>query len=108
MDNKYTIQDLRDIWGNNYDASKDVKPNKDSDVLFADVSGSGYEESAFALFVKDGKLYEVNDSHCSCNGFENYDPEETSKEALLMRKFSFWGGDDTADVHAAIAKLDSK
>lgn len=46
-----------------------------------------YEGSATVIFLKDGKLYEVNDYHCSCNGFDNWEPEETSVEALLMRDY---------------------
>lgn len=44
---------------------------------------SGY---AFVLFERDGKLYEVNGSHCSCYGLEDqWDPEETTVEALRHR-----------------------
>lgn len=48
-----------------------------------------YSGDAFVLFRKDGKLYEVNDSHCSCNGLQNWNPEETIKEALLKRNYSY-------------------
>lgn len=55
-------------------------------ILFASYDCGGYDGEAFVLFEKDGKLYEVNGSHCSCYGLEGqWDPELTTKEALLMR-----------------------
>ncbi len=37
-------------------------------------------------FRRDGRLYEVNGSHCSCYGLENqWDPESTTVEALRHR-----------------------
>lgn len=45
-----------------------------------------YCGSSLVIFEKDGKLYEVNGSHCSCNGLEGqWQPEETSWGALAMR-----------------------
>jgi hypothetical protein len=44
---------------------------------------------SLVIFEKDGKLYEVNGSHCSCHGLEGqWEPEETSWEALKMRNLS--------------------
>lgn len=44
---------------------------------------SGY---AFVLFERDGVLYEVNGTHCSCYGLENqWDPEETTLESIEHR-----------------------
>jgi|SRR5579859_830434 len=43
--------------------------------------------SSFVLYEKNGKLYEVNGSHCSCMGLEGqWEPEETLWAALAMRK----------------------
>ena len=45
-----------------------------------------YEGYATVIFRKDGKIYEVNGSHCSCYGLEGqWEPEETSVVALLAR-----------------------
>ena len=65
------------------------------EILLASYTYQNYEGNAFVLFLKDGKLYEVNGSHCSCYGLEakNYygsttsqwEPEETSVESLLKR-----------------------
>ena len=65
------------------------------EILLADYTYEDYEGSAFVLFVRDGKLYEVNAGHCSCYGLSEQDysgdattqfqPEETTKEAILKR-----------------------
>jgi hypothetical protein len=46
----------------------------------------GYDGIAFVLYCKEGALYEVNGSHCSCYGLEEqWEPEPTDKNALLTR-----------------------
>lgn len=64
----------------------------DINILFAvyDVStyGKGFvvDGSAFVLFEKDGKLFEVNGGHCSCYGLEGqWEPEEVVLEELEHR-----------------------
>lgn len=48
-------------------------------ILLASYESEGYECTAFVLFERDGKLYEVNGFHCSCYGFEGqWTPEETT------------------------------
>jgi len=55
-------------------------------ILFAYYDCPPYEGYAFVLFEKNGQLYEVNASHCSCYGLENqWDPEKTSVKAMLFR-----------------------
>jgi hypothetical protein len=55
-------------------------------ILLACYTYEDYNGSAFVLFIRKGKLYEVNGSHCSCYGLEGqWEPEETTKEALLHR-----------------------
>ncbi|MDY3987772.1 MAG: hypothetical protein UGF45_09865 [Massilioclostridium sp.] len=57
--------------------SFDIKPQIDIHVCFAAYSLWMYEGVAFVLFSQNGKLYEVNGSHCSCYGLEDqWDPEE--------------------------------
>jgi hypothetical protein len=54
------------------------------EILYAWYEYQCYEGEAALLLRKDGVLYEVHGSHCSCYGLEGqFDPEETSKEALL-------------------------
>lgn len=55
-------------------------------VIAAIYSHESYEGSAMVVYRKDGKLYEVHGSHCSCNGLEDcWSPEETTYEALYDR-----------------------
>ena len=88
------------IYLNNWDSKQDVindffpeyrepkyKGELDNiNILLASYTYWSYDGDAFVLFEKEGKLYEVNGSHCSCYGLEGqWDPEETTKEALLHR-----------------------
>ena len=55
------------------------------EMVYACYNG-GYDGEAHVIFRKDGKLYEVNGSHCSCYGLEGqWTPEETTLAALLAR-----------------------
>ncbi|MDX0007791.1 hypothetical protein GOB40_13720 [Sinorhizobium meliloti] len=57
-----------------------------AEILLASYTYADYSGEAFVLFRKDGKLFEVNGSHCSCYGLEGqWEPEETSVEALRHR-----------------------
>lgn len=59
---------------------------KDVNVLFASYGTDNYSGDAFVMFERDGKLYEVNGSHCSCYGLEGqWSPEETTLEAIKHR-----------------------
>lgn len=65
------------------------------EVLLASYGQDNYCGAAFVLFKKNGILYEVNGSHCSCYGLEGqWEPEETTKEALLHRLASGFGQDN--------------
>lgn len=60
--------------------------SKGVDILYAYYGYASYEGDAQVIFRKDGKLFEVNGSHCSCYGLEGqWEPEETSVTALLAR-----------------------
>lgn len=61
-------------------------------VLLAIYDEGKWEGSAFVLCIDDsGKLSEVNASHCSCFGLEGqWEPEETSEEALRYRMEEGW------------------
>lgn len=59
-----------------------------ADILLASYTYEDYSGSAFVLFkdTRDGKLYEVNGSHCSCYGLEGqWEPEETDIASLRHR-----------------------
>jgi hypothetical protein len=58
----------------------------DEKILFANYHQEDYEGSAYAIFVKDGKLYEVHGGHCSCYGLEDqWTPEEVCLPELVNR-----------------------
>lgn len=40
----------------------------DEEMIAAIYNYEDYSGYAFVLYKKDGKFYEVNSSHCSCNG----------------------------------------
>ncbi len=69
------------------------------EVLLASYGTPAYEGYAFVLFRKDGVLYEVNASHCSCYGLEGqWSPEETTIESLRHRLDSgHLGSDDYSE-----------
>lgn len=59
---------------------------KGAKILFASYTYEDYSGSAYVLFKRDGKLFEVEGGHCSCFGLETqWEPSETSKAALLFR-----------------------
>jgi hypothetical protein len=68
----------------NYGATSDAL---DGTTIFLAWYGYGsYDGQSLVIFEKDGQLYEVNGSHCSCHGLEGqWKPEETSWKALAMR-----------------------
>jgi hypothetical protein len=65
----------------------------DEEIVVAVYEYGNYEGSAFALFQRDGRLYEVHGGHCSCYGLEDqWEPEETTAEALRDRLEKGRGG----------------
>ena len=58
-----------------------------SEVLLAWYGRGCWDGHAMVVYrTKEGQLYEVNGSHCSCYGLEGrWDPEETNYKALAMR-----------------------
>jgi hypothetical protein len=76
-----------DVWQNYEDAKKDYSQlPPEEDIIYAGYTYEDYNGAALVVFKKDGKIYENNDGHCSCYGLEDWRPEETSIEALRMRK----------------------
>ncbi len=59
---------------------------KGVEILLASYAYANYSGDAFVLFSRDGKLFEVDGSHCSCYGLEGqWKPEETTVAALRHR-----------------------
>lgn len=74
-------------------------------IAYKSVGSWGCDSDAFVVFRRDGVLYEVNGSHCSCYGFEGqWEPEEvTDVEAICQRAdYCLAGGgyDDDAAANA--------
>jgi hypothetical protein len=55
------------------------------EVIYAGYDQEQYEGQAFVILRIGADLFEVNSSHCSCNGLEWIDPEPTTLKALLFR-----------------------
>lgn len=65
--------------------------DRNIEILLADYSYESYEGSAWVLYRKDGKLFEVNGGHCSCYGLEGqWEPEETTVESIQHRVKNGW------------------
>src|SRR5688572_21625864 len=88
-----------DGWSNEAEvaASFQVDPASVTNVIVALYGQENYEGSAFVLMIKEGKFYEVNSSHCSCNGLEDtWEEELTSVAALRKRSWPSGLDDKTA------------
>lgn len=79
----------------------------DKEILFAIYEYEDYSGGAEILYERDGKLFTIVDSHCSCNGLEdlNSPGTPTSWEALALTLpeaenggYSSWH-DTEADEH---------
>jgi hypothetical protein len=69
-----------------------------ANILLAGYWYECYEGEAFVLYEKEGRLFEVNGSHCSCYGLEGqWDPELTTIEALEHRLDHGYGRDQYAE-----------
>ena len=88
-------------------------------ILLASYGYEDYVGSAFVLFERDGKLYEVNGGHCSCYGLSEqsysgdtetqWQPEETTLESLRHRleegqlgKESYCGNEYADELRAVL------
>lgn len=90
----HSIADISETFGGTDEYSLEFQGNeptadclRDGDVLLVAVnSQEDYCGYAWVLFERDGKLFEVHGSHCSCHGFEGqWKPEETTFQALRDR-----------------------
>ena len=70
-----------------YKADSNIVNDLEILIGYESVGSWGCDSSSFFLFRdKEGKLYEVHGSHCSCYGFEDqFDLEFTTIEALKFR-----------------------
>jgi len=75
--------------------NKKIRNLENINILFASYNYENYSGEAWVLFEQNGKLYEVNGSHCSCYGLEGqWNPEETTLEELKYRLVKGTFGED--------------
>jgi hypothetical protein len=76
-----------------------LKKYADINILFASYGTDNYSGDAWVLFEKDGQLFEVNGSHCSCYGLEGqWEPEPVVLEELQARiEAGHFGRDSYSD-----------
>lgn len=78
----------------------------DAEIVYAYYGDGDYCGSATVLFQRDGKLYEVSGSHCSCNGLEGlWEPKEVSWDQLAMRDPFYFEDDKDGNAKAALLAL---
>jgi len=87
------FENFQDVCNNFNEKGHEVNINEE-DIIIASYDCPPYEGSAFVLFKRDGKYYEVNGSHCSCYGLEGqWQPEEVHLDSLYQRaKFGYISG----------------
>jgi hypothetical protein len=77
-----------------------------ANVLLAWYGYGDYSGYSLVIFERDAELFEVNGSHCSCNGLEGqWQPEKTSWDVLALRNLTGSGYDGGNEAHAALAVL---
>lgn len=72
---------------------------KDAVIHLAWYGYGSYSGDSLVIYEKNGVLYEVNGSHCSCFGLEGqWQPEETTWAALAMRDLNsgYYDGESKA------------
>ncbi len=102
------LNDVLQAFSHSYDhVDEEMKEYNDINVLLAIYTYQDYDGSAFVLFERGGKLYEVNGGHCSCYGLEGqWEPEETSVEALRHRlNNGYFGGTYSYDFRDDLWKV---
>lgn len=62
-------QDLVDLFGSN------AKVPADNEIIYAREDADYYCRSLLVVYQRDGRLYEMSASHCSCNSYSDYDNE---------------------------------
>lgn len=101
------------LWNSRYDiadcfgksANSPMFPTED-EMIFAAYDSNGLNGLAFVLYKRNDKLYEVNGSHCSCFDLKRqWDPEKTTLQALMQRRFSGLNGDARRALHEALKEL---
>lgn len=84
----------------------DMRLKRTQHILLAAYGNECYSGQAFVLAEEDGRLLEVNASHCSCYGLEGqYEPEDTSTAALRRREWSTYREYNTDEFRKALTAV---
>ena len=83
----------------------------DGVVIQAYYEYADYTGYAYVIYYHEGRFYYVADSHCSCNGLEDWDPEELTLEMILhmISNGRIWrahGTDHLAEVVKKVAAFE--
>ena len=74
---------VEDLWREFEITEADVR---DEDIVWAYYDLDGYEGTARVILQRDGRLYEVRESHCSWFGLgRGWRPAEVSRAQLALR-----------------------
>lgn len=76
-------------------------------VIVASYTQEDYSGSAYVLFERDGKLFEVHGGHCSCYGLEDqWEPEDADRDSILHRiENGTWYADEPGVKDYVLAAL---
>lgn len=73
-------------WESAKDRARITSDLEGAEVLFAAYDCGSYEGDAIVVYRRDGNIFEVHASHCSCYGLEDqWCPEEASIKELKQR-----------------------
>jgi hypothetical protein len=97
--------DARDVLDEFEADGEDHVPATAMDLIVAYYSYEDYAGSAFVVYRdgRDGKLYEVHGSHCSCNGLEGQWHPELVEPSEILRRPSYVYHED--GVNAVIREV---
>lgn len=91
-----------------------VKPEwfpDEKDILLAVNLSGDYEESCVIYYIrKDGEIIEFQAGHCSCNGYEGYEPPKNGigkapYSYLVKRHLPYPIDDGSEEIHLAWEKM---
>jgi len=95
---EYNKTEITNIFESGYINDSEEYDQVENSIIEKDLEGAellvsignsyGYEEEMLVIYEKDGRLYIVEASHCSCYDFSGqWSPSEYSYKAMLMRKW---------------------
>jgi hypothetical protein len=75
-------------------------------IIYACYDQGDYDGAALIVYLdEEGRIMANYDSHCSCYGLENWSPEETDYDTLLMQHSTWEGLEEAVKAHRTIKWL---